>query len=380
MDARTVTSPSHLAFQAELRAHLQADLIPHLPGWEKARRVPRSAWRDLGGRGYLCPRVSPAHGGLGGDFGHAAILGRELGRTGWTLGFSRHSDIIVPYLSTHGTPAQQQRWLPGCVTGELITALAMSEPETGADLHAIATTATRDGDHYVLDGHKTFISNGTSCDLVLVLCRTDPLSFGPEGLSLLVVEDGTPGFIKARQLDTMGLHAQDTAEFFFQECRVPVGNRLGEEHRALQYLQARQQEERLLLALESQGLAERVLELALACARQRKGSRPPIGSFQHNQFKLAEMATEVELGRALVEELTRAHQAGQEVLSRATMAKWWTAEMVNRLAGHAVQLHGGHGFVEEYEIARLYRDVRMRTIAGGTTELMKQAVAGALGL
>jgi acyl-CoA dehydrogenase len=380
MSAPRFLTAEHRQFQEVFRRYVQATLVPQLPSWERERCVPRSAWKDLGAHGYLCPCVPSEYGGAGADFGYAYLINHELGRTGWTLGFGLHSDIIVPYLTHHGSEEQKRRWLPGCVSGDLITAVAMTEPGTGSDLQAVATTATRDGDHYVLDGQKTFISNGASCDLVIVVCRTDPKASGTRALSLLVVEAGTPGFVKGRKLEKMGLHSQDTAELFFEDCRVPVANRLGEEHQAFRYLMARLQEERLVVAIEGQAIGERILELSLEYAKTRQAFKKPIGEFQHNQFKLAEMATEVALGRSFVDDLTQDHLDGQDIVTKVSMAKWWIGEMVNRLAYAGVQLHGGYGYIEEYEISRLYRDVRMRSIAAGTTEIMKQTIARRMGL
>ncbi len=370
----------HHQFQEVFHRYVQNKIVPNMPKWEEERGVPRTAWKDMGAQGYLCPCAPAEFGGGDADFAYAYIINHELGRTGYTLGFGLHSDIIVPYISHYGTPEQKERWLPGCVSGDIITAIAMTEPGTGSDLQAIATTAVKDEHGYVINGSKTFISNGICNDLVIVVCRTDPHASGVKALSLIVVEDGTAGFVKARKLDKMGLHSQDTAELFFQDCRVPASNLLGEENQAFKYLMARLQEERLIVSIEAQAIGERILEVALDYARLRTAFGKPIGSFQHNQFKLAEMATEVALGRTFIDDLVQDHIDGKDIITKVSMAKWWVAEMVNRIAYHAVQLHGGYGYMEEYEIARLYRDVRMRTIAAGTTEIMKQTIAKRIGL
>ena len=376
--ARFLTD-EHRQFQEVLRRYLKNKIVPNMDKWEEERSIPRSIWKDLGAQGYLCPCVPAEYGGADADFGYAYVFNHELGKTGYTLGFGLHSDIIVPYLTMYGSPEQKQRWLPGCVSGDIITAIAMTEPGTGSDLQAIATTAVKDGDQYVINGSKTFISNGICNDLVIVVCRTDPKASGLKALSLIVVEAGTPGY-KSHKLNKMGLHSQDTAELFFEDCRVPVSNRLGEENQAFKYLMARLQEERLIVSIEGQAIAERILEVALEYAKLRTAFGQPIGSFQHNQFKLAEMATDVAIGRSFIDDLVQDHMDGKDIVTKVSMAKWWISEMVNRIAYHAVQLHGGYGYMEEYEIARLYRDVRMRTIAAGTTEIMKQTIAKRLGL
>jgi len=370
----------HKLFAQEFRRYVQKELAPQVDRWEQEGETPRSVWRACGAQGFLCPTVSPEYGGAGADFGYSYVINHELARAGVPLMLGLHSDVVVPYIESYGNEEQKRRWLPGCVRGEIVTAIAMTEPDTGSDLQAIRTTAVRDGDHYVINGSKIFISYGISCDLVIVVCKTAPGVAGRNGLSLIVVEDGTPGFVKAHQLKKMGLHSQDTAELVFEDCRVPVGNLLGQENAGFQYLMNKLQTERLVMAIMAVGWADRVLALTLDYVKNRHAFGKPIGSFQNTQFKLAEMATEVALGRAFVERLTEKYIAGEEIVAEVSMAKWWTTEMVNRLAYQGVQLHGGYGFMEEYEISRIYRDVRMQTIAAGTTEIMKQTIAKRLGL
>lgn len=377
--ARFLTE-EHRLFQEVFRKYVRTKMLPHLEEWEEQRVVPKSIWQDCGAQGYLCPWVDPEYGGAGADFGYSYVINHEVARMGLTTMLGLHSDIIVPYIDTYGTAEQKRRWLPGCVSGDIITAIAMTEPGTGSDLQAISTTAVKDGDHYVVNGQKTFISNGMSCDLVIVVCRTNPKAAGREALSLIVVEDGTPGFVKARKLNKMGLHSQDTAELFFENCRVPVGNLLGQENSAFKYLMSKLQTERLVTAIWAQGLAERALEVALEYVKTRQAFGRPIGSFQHSQFKLADMATEVALGRAFVDDVVQEYMEGTDIVARVSMAKWWTSEMANRTAYNALQLHGGYGYMEEYEICRLSRDMRMLTIVAGTTEIMKQTVAKWMGL
>ncbi|MGQ9676732.1 MAG: acyl-CoA dehydrogenase family protein [Chloroflexota bacterium] len=369
----------HRLFQEVFRKYVRTKLAPQMSEWEEQRQVPKSVWKECGAQGYLCPWVDPEYGGAGADFAYSYVINHETGRAGVSLMLGLHSDIVVPYIGSYGSPEQKQRWLPGCVTGDIITAIAMTEPGTGSDLQAISTTAVRQDGHYVINGQKTFISNGMLCDLVIVVCRTGG-GPGRDALSLIVVEDGTPGFVKARKLDKMGLHSQDTAELFFENCRVPAANLLGQENAGFMYLMSKLQGERLVAAIGAQALAERVLEITLDYVKTRHAFNRPIGAFQHNQFKLAEMATEIALGRAFVDDLVQDYIDGQDIVMKVSMAKWWTTEMLNRVAYHAVQLHGGYGYMDEYEISRLYRDARMQTIAAGTTEIMKLTIAKWMGL
>ncbi|MBI2864707.1 MAG: acyl-CoA dehydrogenase family protein [Chloroflexi bacterium] len=370
----------HRIFREVFRRYLRTEVVPHFKAWEDERRVPRSFWRDCGAQGFLCPWVSPEYGGGGGDFGYSYVILDEVGHAGLTLNLTLHSDVVVPYLDSYATPEKKREWLTGCVSGDIITAIAMTEPGAGSDLQAVTTTAVRDGDSYVVNGQKIFITNGMDCDLVVVACRTDNKVAGIKSLSLIVVEAGTPGFVKARQLDKMGMHSDPNAELVFADCRVPASNLLGEENAAFKYLMAHLQRERLLIVLQAQSLAERILELSLDYAKKRVAFGRPIGLFQHNQFKLAEMATEVALGRSFLDDLVQEFLDGNDIVTRVSMAKWWVTEMLNRLAYQGVQLHGGYGYMEEFEICRLYRDARLLTIGGGTTEIMKLSIAKRMAL
>ncbi|MDO8671143.1 MAG: acyl-CoA dehydrogenase family protein [Dehalococcoidia bacterium] len=376
---RFLTEEHHI-LQDVLRRYIRTELAPNWKTWEEQRLVPKSVWQDCGRQGFLCPMVSPEYGGGGTDFRYSYVINWEMARAGLTFRLGLHSDIVVPYIDAFGTSEQKQKWLPGCVSGDTIAAIAMTEPGTGSDLQSICTTAVRDGDDYIINGQKIFISNGMHCGLVIVACRTGKNAAGRNALSLIVVEDGTPGFVKTRKLDKMGLHTQDTAELVFTDCRVPVKNLLGEENAAFKYLMAKLQVERLVATIGAMGLAERILELSVEYAKARQAFGQPIGSFQHNQFKLAEMATEVSLGKSFLDDLVQSHLDGEDIVTKVSMAKWWCTEMVNRIAYHGVQLHGGYGYMEEFEICRLYRDVRMQTIAAGTTEILKQTIAKRLGL
>lgn len=307
-------------------------------------------------------------------------MAEEMSRKDY-VGFahSLHSNIIVPYLETYGNEDQKRRWLPGCVSGEIITAIAMTEPNAGSDLAAIRTTAKKDGEEYILNGQKTFISNGLNSNLVIVAAKTDPKA-GHKGISLICVEDGTPGFSKGRKLEKMGMHSQDTAELVFEECRVPVSNLLGEEGKGFHYLMEKLQRERLFSVVGSQAMAEAMLELTLRYCREREIFGKPVGSFQHNTFKLVDMATEIELGRTFVDAIIKEHLSGVDITMKVCMAKAWVAEMANRVAYQCLQLHGGYGYMEEYAICRFARDVRVHTIFAGSTEVMKSVVGKRLGL
>ncbi|MBF7084499.1 acyl-CoA dehydrogenase family protein [Desulfallas sp. Bu1-1] len=368
-------------FRDAFKKFIATEIIPYYQQWEEAGLVPREVWLKCGEQGYLCPWVEEEYGGSGADFGYSVIIAEELARAGTHVMFPLHSDIVVPYIHSFGTTEQKRKWLPGCVSGEIIAAVAMTEPDTGSDLSAIKTVAVKDGDHYILNGAKTFISGGENCDLVIVACKTDSRANPPHrGISLIVVENGTPGFQKGRRLHKMGLKSQDTVELFFENCRVPAANLLGNEGAGFYYLMQKLQQERLVATIGAQALAEKMLQEAIdyACGRTIFGK--PVAKFQHNTFKLVEMATEVELGRVFLDRLIEEHMAGNNVVKRVSMAKYWITEMANRVAYHCLQLYGGYGYIEEYPICRDYRDIRVQTIYAGSTEVMKSIIAKELGL
>jgi acyl-CoA dehydrogenase len=339
----------------------------------------------MGRAGFLCPWADTAYGGSGADFGYSAILREEMvrsGSTGLSEGAAVHSDITAPYLARLGNDDQKSQWLPGCVSGEYIMAIGMTEPDAGSDVAAIRTTAVRDGDSYVINGSKIFITNGMNCDLIMLAVRTnkDPNS-RHAGVSLIVVEAGTPGFIKHRQLDKMGLHGQDTAELFFEDCRVPASNLLGQEGGGFKYLMQNLQRERLIVAIGCQAYSEWMLEKTIEYTKTRKAFGKPIAAFQHNSFKIAEMATEVAIGRAFIDRLVETFIEGREdITSEVSMAKWWTSEKANQIAYACVQLHGGYGFMREFGICRDYMDVRAMPIYAGSNEIMKQIIARRMGI
>ncbi len=372
----------HQIFRESIRRYFEKELTPHVETWEKAGIVPKEIWQNFGRQGFLCPWLPEIYGGVDADLLYSLISVEESAKTHFSgFLFFLHSDIIVPYIEAFGSEEQKHRWLPGCATGDLITAIAMTEPGTGSDLAAIRTTAVRSGDHYVLNGQKTFISNGINCDLVIVVAKTDPgAKPAHAGISLLVVEDGTPGFEKGRNLDKIGFHSQDTAEMAFVDCRVPVKNLLGQEGKGFYYLMKKLQQERLMTAIGAQVMAEEALRLTIDFAKSREAFGRPIGHFQYISFELANLATDVELGRTFLESLILDHMEGREIVQKVSMAKYWIAEMLNRVVERGVQFHGGYGYMEEYPIARLFRDARVYTIFAGTSEIMLLIISRYLGL
>ena len=372
----------HDLFRQSFRQFLDREVVPNQPRWNEAGMVDRSAWRKAGASGFLCPWLDEEQGGPGGDFLHSVIIMEEMARV-YESGFavSLHSDIVVPYIHTFGSAEQKRRWLPGCASGELVTAIAMTEPGAGSDLAGVATTAVRDGDHYVLNGAKTFISNGILCDLCIVVAKTDPNPDNAHrGMSLFVVEAGTPGFIKGKKLAKMGMPSQDTAELAFEDCRVPVANRLGEEGSAFIALMTKLQQERLCVAIMSQAAAERVLADTIAYCQDRRAFGRPIAKFQNTQFKLAECATEVEVGRAFLDKLVAEHMSGKYLVKECSMAKLWQTEMAGRVIDQCLQFFGGYGYMLEYPVTRAFMDARVQRIYAGTNEIMKVIIAKQMGL
>ncbi|MET7401997.1 acyl-CoA dehydrogenase family protein [Dactylosporangium sp. NPDC005572] len=375
---RTIHTDEHRAFRELVRAFVDKEIAPHHERWEHDGIVDREVWRAAGRAGLLGFFVDPHYGGAGvTDRRFNAVLTEELARAGASgPAFGLHNDIIGPYLTDLTTEEQRQRWLPGFCSGEIVTAIAMSEPGAGSDLQGIATTAVRDGEHYVLNGQKTFISNGILSDLVIVVARTDPAA-GHRGISLLVVERGMAGFDRGRNLDKIGQKAQDTAELFFSDVRVPAANLLGAEGQGFAYLMRNLPYERLSIAVAALAGAETVFEQTVAYCKQRHAFGSPIGSFQHNRFVLAELATELCIGRVFLDQCLVEPQLTAET---AAMAKWWCTELQQRTVDRCLQLHGGYGYMREYPVARAFLDARVQTIYGGTTEIMKEVVGRSLGL
>jgi alkylation response protein AidB-like acyl-CoA dehydrogenase len=376
----------HADFRASFRTFLQREVIGdegRYGAWERAGIVPRGVFALAGRGGFLGMAVPERYGGAGADdFRFNVIVGEETQRAGvggFGLGITLHNDICLPYFLTYCTEPQRERWLSGIASGELITALAMTEPGIGSDLAGMSTRARREGEHYVVDGSKTFITNGINADLVITAVKTDP-SERHRGISLLVLERGMEGFSRGRNLEKIGQHSQDTAELSFEEVRVPVENLLGEEGEGFRQLVSNLPQERLSIAVSAVAAAEAALEWTLEYVRERRAFGQPIGSFQGSRFALAELRTETELGRTFVDRCVQALCAGELTAEDAAMAKWWCTDLQGRVVDRCVQLHGGYGYMLEYPIARAFVDARVTRIYGGANEIMKEIVGRSMGL
>jgi long-chain-acyl-CoA dehydrogenase len=378
---RHLFDADHDAFRKTVRAFCEKEIAPHHDEWEAAGIVPRELWTAAGAQGLLGFMMPEQYGGGGSrDFRFNAVLMEEITRArGSGVGFTISTDIVSAYLLDYATDEQKARWLPGFCDGSIVTGIAMTEPGAGSDLQGIQTTAVRDGDHYVLNGQKTFISNGILADLVLVVAKTDPAA-GYQGISLLVVERDMAGFTRGRNLDKIGLKAQDTAELFFDDVRVPVANLLGEEGKGFVYLMEKLPQERLAIAVVAAIACERMLATTLDYVKSRTAFGRPVGSFQNSRFVLAELATETQIARVFVDRCIEELNAGTLTVAEAAMAKWWTTELQKKVADSCLQLHGGYGYMSEYPIAKAYLDTRIQTIYGGTTEIMKEIVGRSLGI
>ncbi len=380
---RTLFEDEHELFRDSVRAFIAKELVPHHDEWEEAGIVDRDLFTKAGAQGFLGMAVPEDLGGGGvTDFRYNVVIAEEIQRGGVNaagLGWTLHNDICLPYFLTLTTDEQKARWLPGICSGELITAIAMTEPGIGSDLASMTTTALLDGDHYVVNGSKTFITNGINADLVITAVKTDPTQ-RHAGMSLLVLERGMPGFERGRNLEKIGMHAQDTAELFFTDVAVPVTNRLGDEGSGFRSLVDKLPQERLSIAVTGVAAARQALDLTLEYVKERTAFGQPIGSFQNSRFRLAEMATEVEIAQTFIDRCVLALNARQLTAEEAAMAKWWCTELQKRVVDTCVQLHGGYGYMLEYPIARAYADARITTIYGGTTEIMKEIIGRSLGV
>jgi alkylation response protein AidB-like acyl-CoA dehydrogenase len=378
---RDIFTPEHDAFRDMVRTFIAREITPHHEQWERDGMVSRDVWLAAGRAGLLGIEIDEKYGGGGNpDYRYYLILDEELAVAGATgPGFAVHNDINGHYFAHLSTPEQRERWLPGYCSGELITAIAMTEPGAGSDLQGIRTTAVRDGDHYLLNGSKTFISNGQLCDLVIVAARTDPAA-GHQGISLLVVERGMPGFERGRNLDKIGMHAQDTSELSFTDVAVPAANLLGEEGGGFIALMQNLPRERIAIGATALAGAEQVFADTLAYCQQRQAFGRPIGSFQHSRFVLAEMATELAVARAFTDRAVVEHVGGRLTNEEAAMVKWWDTELCNRVVDRCLQLYGGYGYMREFGVARAFADSRVQTIFGGTTEIMKEIIGRGLGV
>jgi alkylation response protein AidB-like acyl-CoA dehydrogenase len=381
---RRLYDDDHEAFRASVRTFVDKEIAPHVDDWSAAGITPRELFATAGRQGFLGIEVPEEYGGGGvPDFRFNAVLGEEMLRApdaGAGLGICLHNDICLPYFLSYCTEEQKQRWLPGIVSGELVTAIGMTEPGIGSDLASMATTAVRHGDHYVVNGAKTFITNGIHADLVITAVKTDPAQ-RHRGMSLLIIERGMDGFTRGRNLEKLGQHAQDTAELFFDDVHVPVANLLGpDEGQGFAQLVANLPRERLSIAVAAVASVRSVLELTLAYVKERKAFGQPVGSFQNSRFVLAEIATELDVAQHFVDDCVRALNDEELTAVDAAKAKWWTTELQGRAVDRCLQLHGGYGFMNEYPIARAFADARVTRIYGGTTEIMKELVGRDLGL
>jgi acyl-CoA dehydrogenase len=379
---REIFSEEHDLFRAEFRRFAAAEIAPRIAGWNEAGSTDRETWRRCGEAGFLGANAPVAYGGAGGDFLFDAVIMEELADIrAHALMVSLHCDICMPYIRDFGSDEQKQRYLPGCISGEIILAVAMTEPGTGSDLANVKTTAIRDGDHYVVNGAKTFISNGQIADLVITVVKTDPTSEPPhDGISLLLVDADTPGFARGRNLEKLGLKGQDTSELSFQDCRVPAANLLGAEGQGFKMLMNQLQQERLSIAVASAASCRRSLLDTMDYVRERTAFGKRIASFQNTQFKLAELASEVEIGQAFVDRLLAAHVRGDDIVTEVSMAKWWLTDLQKKVAAECLQLHGGYGFMSEYPISGDYADAAVQSIYAGSNEIMKLIIARRLGI
>ena len=377
MIARTLFSEEHEIFRQSVRRFME-ELAPYHEAWEEAGEVPRWAWKKAGEQGFLCVAIPEESGGIGADRRYSIILMEEQYRLNLSgLGFALHSDIVAPYFDHYGTPEQKRRWLPDMTSGDAIAAIAMTEPGGGSDLQAIRTTATRDGDEYVISGQKTFITNGQTADLFLVACKTDR-SQGAKGISLIVVEANRPGFERGRRLKKLGTKAQDTSELFFNDVRVPVSNLIGEEGKGFGYMMQELAWERMHVGIQALSSCEAALEWTIEYTRNRKAFGKSVIDFQNSRFKLAEAKTEVQVGRVFLDRCLELVLEGKLDVTTAAMVKLWTSEMQGRVLDELLQLHGGYGFMWEYPITRAYADARVQRIYAGTNEIMKELIGRTL--
>jgi len=380
---RSLYESDHDAFRESFRKFVEQEIVPHDDQWAKDSIVPRELFATAGKSGFLGIDVPEEYGGGGvRDFRFNAVITEELMRSGAAaagLGLTLHNDICMPYFLAYCTEEQKRRWLPGIVSGELITAIAMTEPGIGSDLASMSTTARREGDHYVVNGAKTFITNGINSDLVITAVKTDP-SQKHKGISLLVIERGMEGFERGRNLDKLGQHAQDTAELSFTDVRVPVANLLGEEGKGFTQLVTNLPQERLSIAVAGVAASRVALGWTLDYVKERKAFGSPIGSFQNSRFVLAELDTEIDIAEHYVDDCIRALNAGELTAVDASKAKYWCTELQGRVVDKCLQLHGGYGYMNEYPIAKAYADARITRIYGGTTEIMKEVIGRGLGL
>ena len=379
---RDAFGEEHDLFRAQVRRFCEKEIEPRIAGWNRDGITDRETWRRLGEQGFLGPALPEAYGGGGGDFFYDAIVMEELSyRRAHGLMTTVHTSICLPYIASYGTEAQKQRYLPPAIRGELLVGICMTEPAAGSDLAGIQTRAVRDGDHWVINGSKTFISLGQLAGLFIVVAKTDPQANPPhKGISLLLVEADALGCVRGRKLEKLGLAAQDTSEIFFQDCRVPATAILGREGQGFKMLMEKLQQERLCIGVCSIASCRRALDDTLEYVKERRAFGQPIAAFQNTQFTLAELWSEVAIGQAFVDQLLRAHVRGDEIVAEVSAAKWWATDLQKRLTGECLQLHGGYGFMDEYPISGDYADAAVQSIYAGSNEIMKVIIARRLGL
>ena len=372
---RTGFREDHEMFRATARRFFERECVPRQAAWDAAGQVDRETWLKAGREGLLCVTLPTEYGGGGGDYGHSVVMAEEYARAGVSgASFGMHSDIIAPYISRIGNEEQKRRWLPGACSGETILAIAMTEPGTGSDLKAVRATAVRDGDEYVINGSKTFISNGLTADLVIVVCKTDPAA-GAKGISLIAVEADRAGFRRGRKLEKVGQHAQDTAELFFDDVRVPVGNRLGEEGQGFAYLMGELPQERLAIAVAAAAKLEVCLEHTLAYVKARQAFGQTVWDFQNTRFKLADIKAQATAVRLMIDHYLAEHMRRRLTLEESAIAKLHATETLGKALDEMVQLHGGYGYMLEYPVARAFADSRVNRIYGGTSEVMRELIS-----
>lgn len=373
---RTVFRDDHELFREQARRFIEKEIVPNLAEWEHAGIVPKSIWRKAGEVGLLCSTVPEEYGGSGGDFGHSAVMIEELARVNATaIGFTTHSEIVAPYIVAYGTEEQKQRWLPGMVSGELIGVIAMSEPGAGSDLRSMRTTARRDGDDYLVNGQKTFITNGGNAGLMVTATKLDPQA---KDLTLICVEEDRPGFAKGKLLEKVGLKGQDTSELFFDNVRVPIENRLGEENEGFKYLTHQLAWERTIIGIRAAACVEALLDETIKYTRDRKVFGKTVFDFQNTRFKLAEVKAQVTMLRVFVDDCLAKAMRGELTAEVGAMCKLMGSEMQGKLLDELLQLHGGYGFMSEYKISRAWVDARVSRIYGGTSEIMKEIISRSL--
>ena len=370
---RSAYNEDHEMFRDSVRKFFDRALYPNLDRWEEDGIVDRDFWKACGEAGVLCPQVPEEYGGLGLDYGYNAVVGEELSYAGSSAGITLQSDITVDYINNYGSDEQKRRWLPGMVSGDIISAIAMTEPGAGSDLQGVRTTARRDGNHYVINGSKTYITNGQHADVIIVVAKTDP-DKGAKGISLILVESDREGFSRGRNLDKIGQKSADTSELFFNDVRVPITNCLGEENKGFVYLMQQLPQERLQIAVAGQAGAQRAFDEAVKFTKDRKAFGKTVFDFQNTKFTLADLKSKLQVGWAHLDWCINRHVAGQLTAAEASAAKLWHTELQWAACDAALQLHGGAGYMNEYPIARLWRDARVQRIYGGTSEIMKEVV------